>query len=250
MIQHVALETSPADAAVAAAFWRELGFADVEAPVGLRDRASWLERDGTQIHLLWTDQPSPAHGAGHVAVVVPDYAATVDRLRAAGHTVEPRTEHWGVPRASTLAPGGHRVELMAAPPATVQPQAPSPVVAGVDFISVPTRDIDAAREFYGTVLGLPCSAVYGRVPGAEFETGNLTIQVIDLSAMGRPFRPQSSPIALRVDDMETARAELESRGVVFTHAFDSGVCHNAAFEDPDGNVLMLHHRYAPRATDA
>jgi predicted enzyme related to lactoylglutathione lyase len=139
------------------------------------------------------------------------------------------------------------------PPAPApQPRPPqTPVVTGVDFISVPTRDFETARAFYETVLGLRCSAVYDRIPGAEFETGNLTLQVIDLTSTGRKFQAQSSPIALRVEDMETARSELESRGVVFTHAFDSGVCHNAAFQDPDGNVLMLHHRYAPRsATDA
>jgi hypothetical protein len=28
---------------------------------------------------------------------------------------------------------------------------------------------------------------------------------------------------------------------------DSGVCHMAIFSDPDGNVLMLHNRYAPRS---
>jgi hypothetical protein len=27
---------------------------------------------------------------------------------------------------------------------------------------------------------------------------------------------------------------------------DSGVCHMAHFRDPDGNALMLHHRYAPK----
>ncbi len=115
MIQHVALETPRADALVAAAFWQELGFVLVSPPATLRDRAAWLERAGTQIHLLWTDAPT-APREGHVAVVVPDYDAALARLRAAGHPVEPRTEHWGAPRAFTRAPGGHRVELMAAPP--------------------------------------------------------------------------------------------------------------------------------------
>jgi catechol 2,3-dioxygenase-like lactoylglutathione lyase family enzyme len=120
------------------------------------------------------------------------------------------------------------------------------LVTGVDFITMPTRNFAAAVEFYGTVLGLPCSAEYDRVPGAEFETGSLTLQVIDAEAIGREFRPHAFPIALGVEDVDAARAELESRGVSFLHQFDSGVCHNAAFEDPDGNVLMLHHRYAPR----
>jgi catechol 2,3-dioxygenase-like lactoylglutathione lyase family enzyme len=115
LIQHVALETRRADDDAAVAFWRLLGFEPVEAPATLRDRAGWLERNGTQIHLLWSDSPTAAP-EGHVAVVVDDYDATVDRLRGAGHEVEPRAEHWGAPRAFTRAPGGHRVELMSAPP--------------------------------------------------------------------------------------------------------------------------------------
>jgi predicted enzyme related to lactoylglutathione lyase len=125
---------------------------------------------------------------------------------------------------------------------------PTSTVTGVDFVSVATSDFEAAMEFYGTVLGLPCSAQYGRAPGAEFETGNLTLQVIDSQAMGLEYRPNNHPIALHVEDVEAARAELESRGVPFNgDTIDSGVCHMAIFRDPDGNVLMLHHRYAPRA---
>lgn len=119
------------------------------------------------------------------------------------------------------------------------------VVAGVDFITLWTKDFEAAEKFYGTTLGLPCIERYGRVPGAEFETGNLTLQVLDAASIGREFQPHP-PIALHVDDVASARAELESRGVEFIHGFDSGVCHNAVFEDPDGNVLLLHHRYAPK----
>jgi predicted enzyme related to lactoylglutathione lyase len=121
------------------------------------------------------------------------------------------------------------------------------LVTGVDFVSVPTADFDAAVEFYGSVLGLPCSVKYGRMPGAEFETGNLTLQVFDFGAIGRENTPNRNPIALHVDDVEVARAELESRGVSFQgDTMDSGVCHMAIFQDPYGNVLMLHHRYAPR----
>jgi catechol 2,3-dioxygenase-like lactoylglutathione lyase family enzyme len=121
------------------------------------------------------------------------------------------------------------------------------LISGVDFVFVPTRDFDAAAEFYGTVLGLPCSARYGKVPGGEFETGNLTLQLIEAEAIGLEFQPSRSPIALHVDDVEAARAELESHGVSFKReTLDSGVCHMAFFEDPDGNALLLHHRYAPR----
>jgi catechol 2,3-dioxygenase-like lactoylglutathione lyase family enzyme len=115
MIQHVALETRREDGAAAEAFWRLLGFEPVDPPESLRERAAWLERRDTQIHLLWHDQPT-APPEGHAAVVVDEYEAAIERLRAAGHPVEPRTEHWGAPRAFVRSPGGHRVEVMAAPP--------------------------------------------------------------------------------------------------------------------------------------
>jgi catechol 2,3-dioxygenase-like lactoylglutathione lyase family enzyme len=122
------------------------------------------------------------------------------------------------------------------------------MITGVDFVVVPTRNFDGAVEFYGTVLGLPCSARYGRMPGAEFETGSLTLAVLEIEAFGQEFKANSSPIALRVDDVEAARAELEARGVSFKgEIVDSGVCHQTYFADPDGNALILHHRYAPRA---
>jgi predicted enzyme related to lactoylglutathione lyase len=121
------------------------------------------------------------------------------------------------------------------------------LVTGVDFVTVFVKDFAAASEFYGAVLGLPCSAEYGKAPGAEFETGNLTLQVMDAEAIGRKFEPSTHPIALHVDDVAAARAELESRGVKFlAETMDSGVCHMAPFEDPSGNTLMLHHRYAAR----
>jgi predicted enzyme related to lactoylglutathione lyase len=124
-------------------------------------------------------------------------------------------------------------------------------VTGVDFITVPTRDFEKAEEFYGTVLGLPCSTRWGKMPAAEFETGTLTIAVMQSDAFGLEFQPHTHPIALHVEDVAAARAELESRGVTFPVAtIDSGVCHMAHFADPDGNSLMLHHRYATRVSTA
>ena len=126
--------------------------------------------------------------------------------------------------------------------------APSSLVTGVDFITVPTRDFDRASQFYGTVLGLPCSTRWGDSPAAEFETGSLTIAVMQSDAFGLEFQPHTHPIALHVEDVAAARAKLEAQGVAFTaETIDSGVCHIAPFQDPDGNALILHHRYAPRA---
>jgi catechol 2,3-dioxygenase-like lactoylglutathione lyase family enzyme len=122
------------------------------------------------------------------------------------------------------------------------------LVKGVDFVFLPTRDYAAAAAFYGDVLGLPCSAKYDRIPGGEFETGNLTLQLLESEAIGLTFEPSKSPVALHVDDVEAARSQLESRGVSFEgETIDSGVCHMAIFRDPDGNALILHHRYAPRS---
>jgi catechol 2,3-dioxygenase-like lactoylglutathione lyase family enzyme len=120
------------------------------------------------------------------------------------------------------------------------------LITGTDFITVATKDFDGAIEFYGNVLGLPESKRWGDMPGVEFETGNLTIAIMQSDAFGLEFRANNHPIEFRVDDVAAARAELESRGVAFERdTLDSGVCHQAFFSDPDGNALAIHHRYAP-----
>jgi predicted enzyme related to lactoylglutathione lyase len=119
-------------------------------------------------------------------------------------------------------------------------------VTGVDFICVPTQDFDRADEFYGGVLGLRRSKQWGKMPAAEFETGSLTIAVMQSDAFGLEFKPHTHPIALHVADVADARAELEQQGIEFpADTIDSGVCLMAHFSDPDGNSLMFHNRYAP-----
>jgi catechol 2,3-dioxygenase-like lactoylglutathione lyase family enzyme len=125
------------------------------------------------------------------------------------------------------------------------------LVTGVDFVALPTQDFDAALAFYTDVLGLRCTARWGEMPAGEFETGNLTLALMQSSAFGIEFSPHSHPVALHVEDFAAAKAELESRGVEFLgDTIDSGVCHQAFFKDPDGNVLGIHHRYAPREPGA
>jgi catechol 2,3-dioxygenase-like lactoylglutathione lyase family enzyme len=121
-------------------------------------------------------------------------------------------------------------------------------VTGVDFICVPTKDYEKASAFYGDVLGLELSTRWGSMPAGEFETGTLTLAVMQSDAFGVEFQRHSHPIALHVDDVAAARAELEGRGIDFEgDIVDSGVCHMAYFSDPDGNALMFHHRYAPKS---
>jgi len=119
------------------------------------------------------------------------------------------------------------------------------VVERTDFVAVPVTDLERSTRFYRDTLGLD-QIGHGAWP--EFQLGeNVSLYLLDPTNIGQEFKgPHTASIALRVPDVEEARSELESRGVVFAgDTFDTGVCHMAHFTDPDGNVLMLHRRYAP-----
>jgi len=120
------------------------------------------------------------------------------------------------------------------------------IVERTDFISVPVTDMERSKRFYGETLGLE-QVGHGNWP--EYQLGeNVSVYLLDPTQIGREFTgPHTASIALRVPDVEEARRELEAKGVVFDgETYDTGVCHMAPFRDPDGNVLMLHRRYAPR----
>ena len=120
------------------------------------------------------------------------------------------------------------------------------MVKGTDFVCVGTEDFERADRFYGDVLGLERSKQWGDMPAREYETGNLTIAVMQMDAFGQEFRPSNQPIALQVEDVEATQKKLEGEGVEFVmNTMDSGVCHMATLLDPDGNALMIHKRYAP-----
>lgn len=119
-------------------------------------------------------------------------------------------------------------------------------VERVDFVSAPTRDLERAVRFYRDVLGLPVSVSRPEQGYAEVETENLTINLFDPESMGLDFSPNRHLVALRVADVGEARRKLEAAGVEFEGGTeDTGVCLIARFCDPDGNGLLLHHRYAP-----
>ncbi len=115
MLQHVSIEVPGAEAERTVGFWALLGFVPVEPPEALAGYVTWLERAGTQIHLIHTDQAS-VPVLGHVAVVVPDFQQAFDRVAEAGYEIEESRQLWGERRAFAIAPAGHRVELMAGPP--------------------------------------------------------------------------------------------------------------------------------------
>src|SRR5688572_17614359 len=110
--------------------------------------------------------------------------------------------------------------------------ADGPLITGTDFLAIPTQDFDRAVDFYENTLGLEKSKKWGKSPGQEFETGNLTIAIMQSDAFGQEFKPHSLPLEFRVDDYEAAKAELESRGVKFEmDTIDSGVCYQGFFKD-------------------
>lgn len=115
MLQHVSIEIPPSEAERSIEFWGLVGFDQVDAPAALGDSVLWVEHEETQIHLILTEAHT-APALGHPAVVVTDHAEAKERLRGAGFEVEDTRQLWGADRAFAIAPGGHRVELMAAPP--------------------------------------------------------------------------------------------------------------------------------------
>ena len=112
----------------------------------------------------------------------------------------------------------------------------------VDFVSVPTRDVARAVSWYRDVLGLAVS----EVTDGEVETPNVTLSFWSPEADGEPFQPNAAGIGLRVPDVPAAVEEARAAGAEVIGIEDSGVCHMGFVKDPDGNVLILHRRYAPR----
>jgi hypothetical protein len=114
-LQHAGIEIAPDEVGRAVEFFTLLGFARVEPPPSLAVDFTWVEKDGTQVHLIHEDEPT-ATRRGHLAVVVEDFDMALARLQEHGFEVERRREHWGAPRALASCPGGHHIELMATPP--------------------------------------------------------------------------------------------------------------------------------------
>ena len=115
-------------------------------------------------------------------------------------------------------------------------------VERVDFVSFLTQDLARAKRFYTEVLGLEVETEGEH--DMELRAGQVTLDIFDPSSIGQAFAPSPAGLALRVPDVDAARAELEAKGVQFDgETIATGVCRQAWFKDPDGNALMLHRRY-------
>ena len=119
----------------------------------------------------------------------------------------------------------------------------NPPVERADFVSVPVQDMQRAKAFYRDTLSMHSPDWEASWP--EIETGNVSLYLVDPTAMGTTFAPHTAPLALRVADVAAAKRDLEARGVQFAGEHDSGVCKMAFFSDTEGNALMLHCRYPP-----
>ena len=114
-------------------------------------------------------------------------------------------------------------------------------VERVDFITIPTLDVERSRSWYRETLGLPLDPN----DPEELAAGQVTLTFWEPEKEGIDFQPSIGGFAVRVADVEAAKAELEAKGVEFVGAEDSGVCHMAVCLDPDGNAVILHRRYKP-----
>lgn len=143
--------------------------------------------------------------------------------------------HFSKPRESLLRHAAAMIHTDAtAPPAEMQ---------RTDFVSIPVENMERANAFYRDTLEMSSHDWNANWP--EIETGNVSLYLVDPTAMGIAFAPHTAPLALRVNDVPEAKRNLEARGVTFTGEHDTGVCKMAFFNDTEGNGLMLHRRYAP-----
>ena len=119
-------------------------------------------------------------------------------------------------------------------------------VERVDYVRVPVDDIEAAKRFYGDVLGLPRNEHLDHEDWVEYEASNVTLAVMTPETHEYEFSAlPPSTIALGVPDVAAAKAELEAKGLDVGEMWDSGVCNGAGVNDPAGNRILLHHRYKP-----
>jgi predicted enzyme related to lactoylglutathione lyase len=184
---------------------------------------------------------------GGIAIGVPDVDEARGTLEEAGVEFHGDTFDSGVCNGAPFTdPAGNRL-LLHHRYAPLDPwEPPLNEVQRTDFIGIPVTDRPRAGQFYGETLGLKRNELTSD-EWPEFEPGNVSMLLNTPEQTGEPFAPSKFSLALRVPDVAEAKKRLESEGVAFQfpEVYDSSVCHMAFFEDPDGNRLILHHRYAP-----
>jgi catechol 2,3-dioxygenase-like lactoylglutathione lyase family enzyme len=200
----------------------------------------WAEFETGNLTIALTEWPA-------IGLRVPDVAEARSRLEEAGIEFRRKTYDSGVCYGAGFGdPDGNRLLLhhRYAPSETFE--VPAQEVERTDFVGILTTDPERAEPFYEQVLGLLRDPNHTE-GWPDFHTGNVSVVLTDVARTGQEFRPNGGAVALRVGDVAAAMERLKSEGVQFDfdEVYNSGVCHMAFFKDPDGNALMLHHRYAP-----
>ena len=183
---------------------------------------------------------------GVLALQVPDVAEGRTNLEGDGVEFAMDTFDSGVCHGAPFAdPDGNHLQLHRRYAPSERFEVPVQEVERTDFVGVNVRDRKRSSEFYGRALGLTANPLASE-EWPEFEAENVGVVLSTPEQKGGgEYRPEYA-IALRVADVAKTMERLQSAGVEFEFAepYDSGVCHMAFFTDPDGNRLMLHHRYA------
>jgi predicted enzyme related to lactoylglutathione lyase len=183
---------------------------------------------------------------GSVALGVPDVHESRSELERQDLKFAMDTFDSGVCHGAPFAdPDGNHLQLHHRYEPLEQFDVPEQDVQRTDFIGVNVKDRARASDFYGQTLGLR------RNPRAsegwpEFEAENVGLVLSTPEQKGGGEYVPEYSVALRVADVQQTMDRLVGAGVAFAlpEVYDSGVCHMAFFSDPDGNSLVLHHRYA------
>jgi catechol 2,3-dioxygenase-like lactoylglutathione lyase family enzyme len=238
------------DNATGDAHFRELGLWERNP----RSNERWVEYEAPNVTLALVPNAYTG-GRPHEPLPFAAFAVRVDDIQAERKRLEHTVEFLGDGFDSSVCYGvpfvgldGNGMLLHHRYAPFKDGRSPEAPRGRIDFVAVPTRDRDRAEEFYGGTLGLERNP-RSTETWVEYETGNVTLAFVDPRSAGQDFETlPPATIAFRVADVEGAMADLESVGVEFPAGLiDSGVCHIAPFDDPDGNGLMLHRRYAPFA---
>jgi catechol 2,3-dioxygenase-like lactoylglutathione lyase family enzyme len=184
---------------------------------------------------------------GTVGIGVDDVDEARKTVDQAGVEFRGETFDSGVCNGAPFSdPDGNRL-LLHKRYAPLEPfEVPAQEVQRTDFIGVNVRDRDQASQFYRETLGLERNPLASD-EWPEFEASNVGFVLSTPEQKGGGDYEPEYGIALRVADVAASMERLQERGVEFEfpEVYDSGVCHMAFFADPDGNSLILHHRYAP-----
>jgi catechol 2,3-dioxygenase-like lactoylglutathione lyase family enzyme len=186
---------------------------------------------------------------GALAFGVADVAAARAALEAKGVAFEAEPFDSGVCHGQPFTdPDGNRLLLHHRYAPLERWQPPATRVERTDFVNIPVTDRARGIEFYGETLGLERNSLSSD-EWPEFQAGPTTLLLTTPAQTGQPFRAGDYAVSLRVGDVAAEMERLRAEGVEFQfpEAYDSSVCHMAFLRDPDGNALILHHRYAPYA---